>query len=349
MIAVNSSIQTVMERTTTAATDRELGASSPRVGLRADPEERLARTPAIPSWARGARGLALFGAFALHALVVAFVIFGSRWDPVVAPTAQEIPVEIIVEPRPPKPPAAPAPNPEPSIKTQALDEPPAHDAPRAANDEKVEREAPDEKTKAPVSEAVAKTLGEEAAPDKPAPPARESEAKPAPQPPQPAPDKAADSADGALDANSQSEEAEPSRAATPAPPDRVATFVGQPLPSWSKGGPVSTFDPVPDVELGSAASETTVAGGKAKATYLTVLYGKIMAHVHYASSANGGTEGEIVFVVDGTGRVVQKQVSRPSNSKELDAAALGAVAEAGPFPPPPHGEAVRLKFTYGSK
>lgn len=326
-----------------------MGASPSGTGFRADPEERLARTPAVPSLARAARAVALFGAFALHALVLFLVIFENHWDRTATPPEQEIPVEVVVEPPPPKPPPPPAPSPEPPIKTQALDEPPARDAPRAANEEKVEREAADEKTSAPASEEAAKTPGEPSAPDKPAPPARESEAKPAPQPPQPKPDKPADPAEGQLEANSQSAEAEPSRAATPAPPARIATFVGEPLPTWSKGGRFSTFDPLPDVELGSAAGPTKIAGGKAKSTYLTQLYGMIMSHVHYSAAEHGKAEGELVFVVDGTGRVVQRQIARPSGSRQLDAAALGAIAAAAPFPPPPQGLPVRLRFTYGAE
>ncbi len=333
-----------MERTAQAAMDRESGAS-PFGGFRASPDERLARSPVSPSLARAGRWLALFSAFGLHAIVVSLVILENFWGAASAPQVQEIPVEIVVETPQPKPPEA-RPSPEPSLRTQSLDEEPARDAPRAANDEKVERKAPDEKTKAPTRQNTAKAPGEETAPDQPAPPARQSEAHAAPQPRQPAPDKAVDSADGAVAPNSESPNAEPPRAATPAPPAKVATFVGQPLPTWSKGGPFSTFDPLPDIELGSAAEATTITGGKAKKTYLTVLYGMIMSHVRYAG--HGDAQGELVFTVDGAGRLVQRQIARPSGSRELDAAALSAIAEAAPFPPPPQGLPVRLRFSYGS-
>ena len=339
-----------MERTITAAADRDLGSPPSGASFHADPEEHFSRPTVAPKLARAARWIALGGAVAVHALVVFLLIFENRWEGV-APAEQEIPVEIIVEP-PPKPPEPqpPAPSPEPSTPTQPLNEEAAHDAPRAANDEKVTREAPDEKTKAPTSADTAKAPGEESAPDKPEQPARQSEAAPAPQPPEPTPDKAADPSQGAIDANAQSPDADPARAATDAPPNpnRVATFVGQPLPNWNKGGQFSTFDPLPDVEFGSAAAPTTVSGGKAKSTYLTVLYGMIMARVHYASS-RAGAEGEIVFVVDGAGHLVQRQIARPSGSRELDAIALQAVVDAGPFPAPPQGQPVRLRFTYGSK
>ncbi len=337
-----------MERTTTAATDREIGASPFGAGFRADPDERLGRAPAPPPRGRAGRWLALAGAFAFHALIVLLVIFEYRWNPQPAPQAEEIPVEIVVEPPPPpEPPQPPEPSPQPSPETKPLDLEAAHDAPRAANDEKVERPAPDEKTKAPARQDTAKAPGEETAPEKPDQPSRQSEAQPAQQAPQPTPDKAADASDGALDANSESADAQAALAATQAPPQKVATFVGQPLPTWSKGGSFSTFDPLPDIEFGSAAEQTTIAGGKAKKTYLTLLYGMIMAHVHYAASGHG-REGEIVFTVDGKGNLLQRQIARPSGSMDLDAAALGAVAEAAPFPAPPTGSPVRLRFTYGA-
>ena len=315
--------------------------------FRADPAERLARAPAA-AWSRTGRTLALAGALALHGLILGAVILEYRWNGEPAPAEQEIPVELVPEPPPePKPPDPPAPTPDPSTQTKPLDLKEAHDAPRAANDEKTEREAADEKTKAPANQDAARAPGQQSAPDQPAQPSRQTEAQPAQQPPQPEPDQAADASDGAVAANSASPDADAARSATAAPAQRVATFVGQPLPTWSKGSSFSTFDPVPDVEFGSAAEQTIIAGGKAKKTYLTVLYGMIMAHVH-TTAADRGRNGQIVFIVDGKGNLLQRSVARPSGSMELDAAALGAVAEAAPFPAPPTGAPVRLRFTYGS-
>ncbi len=47
--------------------------------------------------------------------------------------------------------------------------------------------------------------------------------------------------------------------------------------------------------------------------------------------------------------LVQRSVTQPSGSNALDAAALEAVREAAPFPPPPMGMLVWMKFTYGGK
>ena len=96
-----------MERTTTTAMDRELDTSG--ASFRADPDERLDRGPAASSWGRAGRGLAVAGAFALHAVVLLSVIYEYRSTPT-APQAEEIPVEIVVEtpePKPPEPRAKP--------------------------------------------------------------------------------------------------------------------------------------------------------------------------------------------------------------------------------------------------
>lgn len=291
----------------------------------------------------------MFGAFLVHAAILSLAIFGNRWDQTIAPPEREIPVEVIVEAPKAKPPEAPAPTPQPEFQTHPLDEEPAVDAPRKSNDDKIERKAPDEASRAPTREDTAKAPGEEAAAEEAATPTLQNPPRPAEQPAQPAPASETLTSNSSVVANSESAEAPPPRTNAAAPPEKLATFVGQPFPTWSKGGRFSTFDPLPDVEFGSAAAQTAIAGGKAKSTYLTVLYGMIMSHVPKASSAHEGSEGEIVFVVDGAGNLVQRQISRSSGSRELDATALDAVGEAAPFPAPPQGLPVRLRFTYGAK
>jgi protein TonB len=78
----------------------------------------------------------------------------------------------------------------------------------------------------------------------------------------------------------------------------------------------------------------------------------IMSHVRVVSTARASPtrhDGAIVFAVDGKGNLLQRSVARASGLPELDAAALEAVAEASPFPPPPQGAPLRLRFTYGSR
>ena len=137
-----------------------------------------------------------------------------------------------------------------------------------------------------------------------------------------------------------------------AQPDKLPTLIGEPFPTWSAGAPISAAKPAPDIELGSAAATTPVSGGKAKATYLSILYGMIMSHVRLpvagrTNSSRAG--GQIVFTLDGTGALMQRQIVRGSGSLDLDSAVLAAVAEAAPFPTPPQGAPLRLRFTYGAK
>jgi TonB family protein len=337
-------------RTISPAVDYETGALHAEAGIRAVLSERPYWARASLPLSRPARWGALAGAFLLHAVILSLLILDYHWEPPLAAAQQEIPVEIIVEkpqPKAPDPPA-PSPSPQPDPATNPLDLEPAHDAPRAANDEKVERDASDKPTKAPTQDQPTKDLGNDSA-DKPAAaPTPQSQPATAAKPAEPTPDKAADASTGAVPANSQSPDAPAAQAQ--AQPEKVASLIGQPLPNWSNGGRFSTFDAVPDIQLGAAAEQTIISGGKAKKTYLTVLYGKIMAHVRNAAlDPDNATKhsGEVVFIVDGSGGLLQREISRSSGSSQLDAVALAAVAAAAPFPAPPQGLPVKLRFTYG--
>ena len=128
-------------------------------------------------------------------------------------------------------------------------------------------------------------------------------------------------------------------------------MIGQPLPTWSKGNQFSTFEPVPDVQFGDAAA-SPVGGGQAQTTYLTIVYGLIMKHLRMTDEVRAEAEqvvGAISFVVDGHGEILQRSVTQPSGLNALDAAALEAVREAAPYPTPPMGLPVGMKFTYGGK
>src|SRR5271168_3510346 len=254
-------------RTISAATDHETGAVLAKAGFRANPSDR-------PYWARAslplsapARWGALVGALLLHAIILSLLIVDYHWEsPLVAPP-EEIPVEIIVEkpqPKAPEPPA-PSPSPQPDPQTNPLNLEPAHDAPRDATDEKAERDASDKVTKAPIEDQPTKDPGKDTA-DKPAAaPTPQATPVAAEQPAEPTPDKPADASSGAIRANTESPEAPAAQAQ--AQPQKLASLIGQPFPTWSNGGRFSTFESVPDIELSSAAEEAIVSGGKAKKTY----------------------------------------------------------------------------------
>ncbi|MGD1014912.1 MAG: TonB family protein [Roseiarcus sp.] len=328
-------------------TDRESGASPSDVGFRANPAERPTRLEAPSSLGGTNRGAALLGALLLHASLLSFLAYEHELTPAVAPAAREIAVEIVVEPPSEKPDAAKT---EPAPTAPPPDLAPAFDAPRAANEEKIEREAPDEATKAPAAPPTAKALAPNPAREQAAAPLQQGAIDAAANAAEPALEKAAEAAETAVEADRVAPAERQARA--DAQPDKLPTLIGEPFPTWSAGAPIPTAESVPDIELGSAAATTPVSGGKAKATYLSIVYGMIMSHVRLPAAGRTNSSraaGQIVFTLDGTGALVQRQIVRASGSLDLDSAALAAVAEAAPFPTPPQGAAVRLRFTYGAK
>jgi protein TonB len=342
------------ERMTAVAMDRADGSAAGDDGLRALPAERLDGVAAPAPRASADRWAGLAATLALHVAILA-ALFARAWTPEAAPPTREIPVEVVVEPPPAPPSPAAAPSPQASAAARPLDLEPAHDAPRAANEEKNDRDAPDAKTKAPPSPTPEAT---------PATPTPSANATPSPSATPPANAKpqqksAPDAEQAAAPTAALPDDGGPLPAnnATPdeyaAPAANRPAMIGQPFPSWSKGKPFSTFEPPPDFAFAAPAekSESPISG-EARKTYLTVLYGKIMSRLRLTDRMRVDSErleGKIDFVVDGHGALVQRSVTQPSGAPDLDAAALEAVAEAAPYPTPPMGMPLRLTFTYGAK
>ena len=139
------------------------------VSFTANSADRWLLPRAASSATEPSRFLALCGAVLVYAIVAAMLVFERNFEPVAPTEPTEIPIEILAEPPPPPPkPEPPPPSPEPQPTAQPLDEKPAFDAPRAANDEKVERDAPDKETtaQAPPPPEL-KPLGDNADPGKP--------------------------------------------------------------------------------------------------------------------------------------------------------------------------------------
>lgn len=331
------------------AMDPDMGALPSDVDFRANPAERPMRAVAPRSPAGTSGWPALFGALLIHASVLCFLLFENEFEPAIAPQAREIPVEIVVEPPPPAKPDDPAPKPEPAATAQPVELEPAHDAPRAANDEKVVREAPDEATKAPGAPTTAKAPSLAPAPAEAAGPTRESELLGAENSAEPDRDKAADEERTPPEADREAPAQEQARAEPNARPDKPPTLVGEPFPTWSTGAQFANSEYLPEIELGSAAGPTPVSGGKAKSTYLSILYGMIVSHVRAPAAVHTKSAGKITFTIDGMGNLVERAIARSSGSRDLDAAALAAVGEAAPFPPPPLAASAKLTFTYDSK
>lgn len=320
------------------------------ISFRANPDER--RTgPHEPSSLLGSRlYIALFGACVFHAGVLLFLLF-VNWEPVVETPPQEVPIEIVVEPPPQEKPDPPPPPTPPAPTTRAIDEDPAFDAPRAANSEKIERDAPDQASKAPPAPTPTEKLGAGAAPGGETGPVRQGELQAADHAAEPTIEKPDAEVVKKIELDRDKSEQQQASVDAKAEPQKLPSLVGQSLPSWSSGQ-LPTFEPMPDVQLDSAAKASPINGGKAKTTYLTILYGLVMARMHLPPGAGGSTgklDGVLLFSVDGTGNLTQNQILRSSGSRELDAAAVAAVSKAAPFPTPPQGEPIGLRFTYSAK
>jgi TonB family protein len=335
--------ETTMERMTAVATDPS-AAAPPATKLSAEPAEGQGRARASSSLTGVNRWIALGAALLLHLAIFTPVWLQFDWAPKAAPPSEEIPVEIVVEP--PKPPPQPQPQPssEPAPPKPPIDLSPAYDAPRgAASDDKTPR----------FGDSAAKNAEKAAPPDQPqsgekaaatdaAKPAEAISDQQAAVKDDGGPQKASEDAPTLPDSPAEA-------AVAPAAQAKVATMIGQPLPTWSKSKQFSTFEPVPDVQFGDAA-KSPVGGGTESTTYNSVAVGLIRSHVRLTNATALGAKHlqlKIVFDVDGHGAVIDRSLVEPSGSSEFDAAIMEAVKEAGPFAPPPMGLPIRLTLTYG--
>ena len=307
----------------------------------ANSAERWLQPAARSSRAEPSRYLAPIAAILIYALMALLVAFEDKYEPAAPPAPVEIPIEIVAEPPPPPPPPPPpAPSPTPQPSAEPRDEKPAYDAPRPANDEKVEREAPDAITKAPPAPEPTKPPGQDAETGKATGPEAEAETPAKESPADPAKDKT-------IPAPAPTGEVKPQ---APQPPQTHAeTEVPPQPPAASAGARIPKFDTVPDVQFSGAAKAAPVAGGNAKATYLTIVYGMIVPRVRRPAGAHpksARSEGVVSFSIDGRGYLTERWTTQPSGSPELDAAIFEAIGQASPFPPPPRGRPINLHISY---
>ena len=308
--------------------------------LAAPPDERLIEGPQPPILADKRRAtLVLALCFLLHAIPIAFLIHQGVPDDL-APAEQEIPVEVIVEPPPPKEPAPPPPKSEKQAEQTPFDEKPATDAPRAPNEEKVERDSKDKESHAP-------------------------EAKPDPKPaePKPASQQARTSEQTSDYKNVEASapklkddrpDGEPINAAETQRPDmpeqtKAEQAAPQPVKQQTAASePATAFAATPDYSFAPASRYAPVTGGNAATTYLSIVYGMVTSHMHKPNVAPGRahTMGEIAFDVDFGGSLIGARVLKSSGSRELDTAALAAIRASAPFPMPPTGNGLSLRLHF---
>ena len=309
----------------------------------AEPIERLdGPEPPTPGERRG-HALALVAAALLH-LFIPLSLLGYYWLwPLKIPTpVEEIPVEVVIEqpqPKPKPPQEKPKPPPEPE------QEKPAYDAPAAATKEDVNRESPDKTTEA-------KATPEAPPPPNPgAPPKAESPGptpSPADQPKEetaPQAHKFEPSPEGELpaDMNPKAED-NPSKGAAPqAPPAPAEARVGTPLP---------TIEDLPQYKFARSVAHSPIAGGSAESRYLTIIYGMIKAHLRESPALHidlANRHGMVDFYVDEGGNLVGRKLVSSSGSPNLDIAVMAAIAEAAPYPAPPHWSPIYLSYNFGRK
>jgi protein TonB len=287
------------------------------------PDERLLAPGA--RWTRVDRSfvIALSVAIALYAALLLALMYGDPLSHAVPPEPEEIPIEIVTAP-PPPPPPPPPPAAAPKQETPP-DEKPAFDSPRAGTDDKRDDA----------------TAADPAKPPSAPPPPSEAPPAPATAAPPPAPQMPTAAEGEAPEASAKAEPDAPSDKPTPE----------KPAPPQSKSA--YNFDSVPEVDFGGAALKAPVAGGQARATYLTILHGLIVPRFHVPAMARTygrRLKGELDFSVDGNGRLVNRWISQSSGSQDLDAAAMEAIAvAAAKFPAPPHGVGEGITWFFASQ
>ena len=256
--------------------------------IKADSNERLVAAPEPPQ-ARSRRrfiGLLVL-CLLLHAALLSLLLYEGGFDSRTAVQQEEIPVELVAEmppePKPePPPPPTPAPKKEPPPRPKTLPDEmkPAYDAPRDANNETVEREAPDKETQSPRVAPPSKQTAPQPAPEKSQAQVQETAPDPSPQhaPERAEEQKLEDKPDAeALDKAEKKEPAKSKDRQAKRDPVKTAPSQGR---RPSVADQLAALSPAPSYSVGSAAKAAPVGGGTEKSTYLSILYGLIMRHWH---------------------------------------------------------------------
>jgi len=263
----------------------------------------------------GLKAAAAIGALLVHAIVLTPLVVSIDFSKPEAPPPEAIPVEVVIEPPPDQ--AQPPPRP--------VDLTPATDAPRARAKDQPERDAPDETSTAPQPTPKTPEAQPSAAPA--------AEASPAAQPPQPVTTTVAE------------EEAAPP---TPTPTETPAAPALDPN-ALPRALTLPDFNAGPTFDVAGLSPYESIMVGKEKATYLTAVYGRVMANMPRPPREGHGprpAEGVINFTVDGKGRLLRREFVQHSGDPALDEAAFEAIAAGAPYPAPPDHVTVGLKFVY---
>ncbi len=283
-------------------------------------------------FARGRFYALLVLALLIHAALIAAFLWRDRHETLQVASAEETPVEIVVEP-PPKP-EAPKPPPEkkpPEPPKPKEDLRPALSAPRAPNEDLLKTEKTQPKTSVPKaaqppSEGQPTPKPQVAQPKEAAPPQakedtaakEEDKAKPDAE----ALDKAKEKV--AKEAKTKAAKAAPKRKDKAA--DVMASLAGS--------------SALPDLSFSKPTPKTKVYGGTEDVRWLAIVEGMLEAKVVQLPRTahwQAGGHVAICFHVDESGRVTVREWCQKSGYPDVDDLAMRAFLAAAPFPPPPRG------------
>ena len=309
--------------------------SAPKTKLTARLDERFIAPVRNASFARRTWFSVTVAAIVFaHAALLAVLLWRDRDDAVLQAKLEETPVEVVVEQPKAQPPAPQLAAAKPPI------EKPATSAPRAPNDETVDKQAEDKDTHAPKApspaaavppeQSDARAQPDKAQPDRPDPEKADAEAKPD----LPKPDDTLKKDAEALD-----------KLTPPEPPKRPKLAQAKPVKPHPKTAlqQLAGSSDLPDYTFAKPMKKRArVTGGTEDDRYLAVVYGMITQQHRQISLPDGAWSVAVSFQVDGHGQLVGVQVTQRSGYREVDMAAVEAVESAAPFPPPPSGAVTGL-------
>jgi protein TonB len=135
----------------------------------------------------------------------------------------------------------------------------------------------------------------------------------------------------------------------PPPPDPVPALLAAPPPAERPAPRFTGLTPLPDFQFTAPqARRSELPAGTAQPGYLSTLYGLIIRQMPKLPPDIRPARGRVTFGVLSNGHIFQEVIAIPSGAPFLDAAALAAVRKASPFPVPPNGGPIYIRFEYGS-